>query len=86
MFSDGSIKVNTKPNGGMSKPGMGDVLTGIIGSLASNPQIPLSDATALGVFIHSMAGKLARDKYGSTSMTSSDVISFIPQIFKYIEN
>ncbi|MAU56448.1 MAG: NAD(P)H-hydrate dehydratase [Dehalococcoidia bacterium] len=85
-FPDGSIKVNTKPNGGMSKPGMGDVLTGIIGSLASNPQIPLSDATALGVFIHSMAGKLARDKYGSTSMTSSDVISFIPQIFKYIEN
>ena len=69
----------------MSKPGMGDVLTGLIGGLASLPKIKVKDAAIIGTYVHSNAGKLARKFKGSTSMTASDVISFIPQVFKNLE-
>ena len=69
----------------MSKPGMGDVLTGLIGGLGSLPKIKLKDAAILGAYVHSEAGRLSRKIKGSTSMTASDVISFIPQVFKNLE-
>ena len=72
-------------NGGMSKPGMGDVLTGTIGSLASNDSINIEDAAIIATYVHSQSGLLAKEKYGSTSMTASNVISFIPQVFKILE-
>ena len=69
----------------MSKPGMGDVLTGTIGSLASNNSISIENAAIIGVYVHSQSGLLAKEKYGTTSMTASNVISFIPQVFKILE-
>ena len=69
----------------MSKPGMGDVLTGLIGGLASLPKIKVKDAAIVGTYVHSEAGRLSRKIKGSTSMTASDVISFIPQVFKNLE-
>ena len=77
--------INTSPNGGMSKPGMGDVLTGLIGGIASYPKMKINDAAIIATYIHSKSGKLPRDYKSSTSMTASDVISFIPQVFKSIE-
>ena len=77
--------INTSPNGGMSKPGMGDVLTGLIGGIASYPKMKIKDAAILATYIHSNSGKLSREYKGSTSMTASDVISFIPQVFKNLE-
>ena len=85
IAQNNEIIVNTAPNGGMSKPGMGDVLTGLIGGLASLPKIKLKDAAILGAYVHSEAGRLSRKIKGSTSMTASDVISFIPQVFKNLE-
>ena len=82
---DEAQKINTLANGGMSKPGMGDVLTGMIGSLASNYSINIEDAAIIGTYVHSQSGLLAKEKYGSTSMTASNVISFIPQVFKILE-
>ena len=79
------IIINICPNGGMSKPGMGDVLTGLIGGIASYPKMKIKDAAIIATYIHSNSGKLSRDYKGSTSMTASDVISFIPQVFKSIE-
>ena len=81
----GIQKINTLANGGMSKPGMGDVLTGVIGSLASNSSINVEDAAIIATYVHSQSGLLAKEKYGSTSMTASNVISFIPQVFKILE-
>ena len=82
---NGIQKINTLANGGMSKPGMGDVLTGTIGSLASNNSISIENAAIIGVYVHSQSGLLAKEKYGTTSMTASNVISFIPQVFKILE-
>ncbi|MBM01390.1 MAG: NAD(P)H-hydrate dehydratase [Chloroflexi bacterium] len=82
---NGIQKINTLANGGMSKPGMGDVLTGTIGSLASNNSINIENAATIGVYVHSQSGLLAKEKYGATSMTASNVISFIPQVFKILE-
>ena len=85
ISQNSELIINTAPNGGMSKPGMGDVLTGLIGGLASLPKIKVKDAAIIGTYVHSNAGKLARKFKGSTSMTASDVISFIPQVFKNLE-
>ena len=85
VSQNSELIINTAPNGGMSKPGMGDVLTGLIGGLASLPKIKVKDAAIIGTYVHSNAGKLARKFKGSTSMTASDVISFIPQVFKNLE-
>jgi len=81
-----NLIINTSPNGGMSKPGMGDVLTGLIGGIASNPKVTIKNAAILGTYVHSMSGRFARKFKGSTSMTATDVISFIPQVFKSLEN
>ena len=85
ISQNSELIINTAPNGGMSKPGMGDVLTGLIGGLASLPKIKVKDAAIIGTYVHSNAGMLARKSKGSTSMTASDVISFIPQVFKNLE-
>ena len=80
-----NLIINTSPNGGMSKPGMGDVLTGLIGGIASNPKATIKNAAILGAYVHSISGRFARKLKGSTSMTATDVISFIPQVFKSLE-
>jgi NAD(P)H-hydrate epimerase len=82
---DKGVMINTCPNGGMSKPGIGDVLTGMIGSVSSSTNLNTLITSSLSVYIHSIAGELARNKFGSTSMTASNVISFIPQAFKFLQ-
>ena len=51
IAQNNEIIVNTAPNGGMSKPGMGDVLTGLIGGLASLPKIKVKDAAIVGTYV-----------------------------------
>jgi NAD(P)H-hydrate epimerase len=47
----GAIRVNGSGNPGMATPGMGDVLSGIVGALLANGLEP-GDALTLGVFAH----------------------------------
>ncbi len=50
----GFVYVNSSGNPGMATPGMGDALSGILGSLLGQGMDAL-DAMALGVFLHGMA-------------------------------
>lgn len=81
---DGKVSVNTTGNAGMATAGSGDVLTGIIGGLLAQGYRPDVAAT-VGVYIHGLAGDMARDVYGEASMTASDIVDAIPEAFRQIE-
>jgi ADP-dependent NAD(P)H-hydrate dehydratase / NAD(P)H-hydrate epimerase len=78
--SDGkSHFVGTAGNPGMATAGMGDALSGIIGSFLGQGLTPL-DAAAAGVYVHSMAGDLASVSKGFYGLIASDVIESIPEV------
>lgn len=66
-------------NPGMATAGMGDVLSGIIAGLAAQ-NIPLNEATRLGVLTHALAGDLSASKRGERGMIASDLISRLRKI------
>lgn len=59
-------------NPGMASGGMGDALTGVIGSLAAQGLSPFA-AAGLGVLLHAKAGDLAAAVYGEAGMLAKDV-------------
>jgi NAD(P)H-hydrate epimerase len=78
IVTDGKrVYENTTGNPGMAKGGTGDVLTGIIAAtLAQN--LPPFEAAQLGVYLHGLAGDLARDQIGEVSLLATDVLDFLP--------
>lgn len=83
VFPDGSIAYNSTGNYGMAKGGSGDVLTGMITSLLAQGYSP-AQAVVTGVFLHGLAGDLARDLHGAAGMTASDIVQAIPGAWKQI--
>jgi ADP-dependent NAD(P)H-hydrate dehydratase / NAD(P)H-hydrate epimerase len=78
---EGEIFFNTTGNAGMATGGTGDVLTGIITALVAQ-QYSLKDACLLGVYVHGLAGDLAKIAVGEISLIASDVIDHLPQAFQ----
>ena len=71
-------------NSGLAKGGSGDVLAGLVtGLLAQFGQIPEQVCQA-SVRIHSLAGRLAADKYGEYAMIPSDIAEFFPEAFRQV--
>jgi len=81
---EGNIFINTTGNPGMATAGAGDVLTGIIASLLGQGLNP-AEASALGVFIHGMAGDKAAAKAGEYSLIASDLINALPAAFMELQ-
>jgi NAD(P)H-hydrate epimerase len=78
---DGTIWVNPTGNPGMATGGTGDVLTGIVaGLIAQHPQHAL-EATALAVYLHGLAGDLACEALGESSLVATDLLRFLPEAF-----
>ncbi|MGN0612839.1 MAG: NAD(P)H-hydrate dehydratase [Porcipelethomonas sp.] len=77
------VYVNPSGNPGMAKGGSGDILAGIIASLAAQ-KIDIFDAAVLGAFVHGLAGDAAAEKLGMQSMTAADIIKNLPEEFKII--
>ena len=69
----GRLWINSTGNPGMARGGMGDALTGLIGAFLARGFSPL-DAARAGVFLHGLAGDLARDQHGEQSMLVTDLI------------
>lgn len=67
-----------KGNPGMATAGMGDVLSGIIGSLIAQ-HVPLFDAAKLGVYMHAKAGDLAA-KEGERGTLAMDLMPYLRRI------
>ncbi len=68
-------------NSGMATAGCGDVLSGIIASLIAQG-CGVTDAAALGAYIHGLAGEAASETFGEHSMIASDLLSAVPAVMK----
>jgi NAD(P)H-hydrate epimerase len=77
----GEVFINMTGNPGMASGGMGDVLTGMIGSLLAQGYGPMQ-ASCLGVYLHGFAGDLAAEEKGEAGMIAGDVIEKIPEAIK----
>lgn len=74
---DGRVFINSTGNPGMATGGMGDALTGMIGSLLAQGYTS-SQAACLGVYLHGLAGDLAAGEKGEMGMIAGDLIEKIP--------
>ncbi|MCL2054354.1 MAG: NAD(P)H-hydrate dehydratase [Oscillospiraceae bacterium] len=81
ITGEGFAEVCHAGNPGLSKGGSGDVLTGIIASLAAQGMKPLEAASA-GVLIHGLAADRAAERLSQAGMLPSDVITELPLVFK----
>jgi ADP-dependent NAD(P)H-hydrate dehydratase / NAD(P)H-hydrate epimerase len=78
---DGTVWVNPTGNPGMATGGTGDILTGIVaGLMAQHPERAL-EATALAVYLHGLAGDLARESLGEESLVATDLVRFLSAAF-----
>lgn len=68
---------NATGNPGMASAGTGDVLAGIITSLAGQG-LDGWDAARLGVFIHGLAGDIAAERFSQPAMTSFELLQCLP--------
>lgn len=80
---DGTQYINTTGNSGLATGGSGDVLAGIIASIAARG-VRSASAAVMSVYIHGMAGDIARDKYGIDSVTAAKVMECIPLALRQI--
>jgi ADP-dependent NAD(P)H-hydrate dehydratase len=82
VVTDGQRRyVNTTGNPGMATGGTGDVLAGLIGALLGQG-LEAFEAAQLGVYLHGLAGDLARDEVGEVSLIASDLLGALPRAFR----
>ena len=81
---DGTVYLNSTGNPGMATVGSGDVLAGIIAALWAQGATQNAAAFA-GVFLHGLAGDIARDIFGERSLIARDLIDQLPAAIKKVE-
>jgi NAD(P)H-hydrate epimerase len=82
--TDGTrLYVNTTGNPGMATGGVGDVLTGVIAALLGQ-KFSAFEAAQLGVFVHGLAGDIARDQSGEIGMIAGDLVDSLPDAFAHL--
>jgi ADP-dependent NAD(P)H-hydrate dehydratase / NAD(P)H-hydrate epimerase len=80
----GEAWVNTTGNPGMATGGTGDILTGIVaGMLAQNPKRGFA-AVLAAVYLHGLAGDIAREHSGEYSLVATDLITALPEAFRRV--
>ena len=75
--------LNLSGNAAMAKAGSGDVLAGVIVGILAQQCEPYTSA-CLGVFLHGLAGDMARDKKGAYSVLASDLVAEISSVLKTV--
>lgn len=80
----GQLHVNSTGNPGMASGGSGDVLTGMIAGLLSQTlrgTTTLEEAVILAVYLHGLAGDLAKEVHGEHSLVASAIMANISEAF-----
>ena len=83
IVTDGNDKlyINTTGNSALAKAGSGDVLAGMITGLMAQ-KMNLFDAAVLGVYLHGLAGDLAKNDLSAYGVLATDTIRYIPLAIK----
>jgi hydroxyethylthiazole kinase-like uncharacterized protein yjeF len=97
-LASGKTFFNFSPNDGMATGGVGDVLAGILGGLLAQDTGLRSESDALlqryehvnqaallSVYIHTLAGQFAADKFGVRTMTATSLIETLPEVFNRLD-
>jgi len=79
----GRVTVNSTGNPGMATAGVGDVLTGVIAGFMAQG-LPADEAAVAGVYVHGLAGDIARSHSGTVSLTAIDVLHQLPHAIKQV--
>ncbi len=77
----GTIYYNKTGNSALAKAGSGDVLAGMIAGLLAQ-HMNTFDASVLGVYLHGLAGDLAKNDLTEYGVLASDTIRYIPNAIK----
>lgn len=83
--ADGAVFLCDRGNPGMATAGMGDVLSGIIGSLLGQ-RLPAAAAATAGVWAHGRAADEAAQNTGERSLLARDVIHHLASVLKAVES
>lgn len=75
---------NHTGNSGMSCGGCGDILAGIIGSIAAQG-CSVFDSACAGVYMHGLAGDAAAAKFGMEAMLPRDIVDCLPDSFRILK-
>ncbi|MBN2343374.1 MAG: NAD(P)H-hydrate dehydratase [Deltaproteobacteria bacterium] len=78
---EGNILINPTGNEGMASGGMGDVLTGIIGSYLAQGMKPF-DAAVAGTYIHGLLADRCVEKIGKSGLVATDLVAELPFLQK----
>ncbi len=78
-----SYFISLSGNAGMATAGSGDVLSGIIAGCA-NKKLDI-ETVKKAVYIHGLAGDIAKEKIGETSLIASDIIDNISSAIETIK-
>jgi ADP-dependent NAD(P)H-hydrate dehydratase / NAD(P)H-hydrate epimerase len=81
---EGDVYINSTGNPGMATAGTGDILSGIIGGLLAQGLDEETSAYS-GVYIHGLAGDMAKQRFGERSLMAMDIYEELPDAFKHIE-
>lgn len=81
---EGDVYINPTGNSGMASAGVGDVLTGMIVGLLGQGCSPL-DAALCGVYLHGLSGDLGAEAVGERCLVAGDLIRFLSDAFKHVE-
>ena len=76
---------NHTGNPGLATGGTGDVLTGLIVALLAQGLDSFA-AAQLGVYLHGLAGDLARDDIGEVGLIASDLLLYLPRAVRLRES
>lgn len=82
---EGTVEVMDRGTAALAKAGTGDVLAGIIGALLAQG-LAAVDAAALGSALHAEAARAAARELTDICVIPEDVIAYLPQAVKRIEN
>lgn len=83
LVTDGErVYVNTTGNPGMATGGAGDVLTGVVAAMLGQ-KLPAFEAAQLAVYVHGIAGDIARDHSGEIGLIAGDIADALPDAFQH---
>lgn len=82
---DGTVWVNPTGNPGMATGGTGDVLTGMVSGLIAQNLSDIPRAVIAAVYLHGLAGDVARERLGEQCMIAGDLLDALPEAIRRVK-